>query len=264
MAGAETSDERLRRELEAFRDLWRGGFYVADPLDPMSSPHTIFGYVGVYHAIYAACIRPYVGPQTAALEIGAGRGAWTRTLLPAREVWCLDALPAEHNGFWQYVGDAPHVHYVQVSDFGCSELPDDTFDYVFSYDTLCHVSFEGIEAYLRNLRPKLRDGADGFLMVADFEKYRVFVEQRDSRSVFSSFIGYFENPVLRRVLTRSAEKLNTRLVERYAAFLRNPEANGWFHAGTDATCALLERYGYDVVDRDVGLDPKSPIIRFRR
>lgn len=258
------SEQRLRDELQSFRKLWKGGFFVADPLDPMSSPHDIFGYVGIYHAIWAACIKPYVTAATTALELGPGRGAWTRTLLPAREVWCLDALPADHNGFWEYVGDAPHVHYVHVTDFSCSELPDDSFDYLFSYDTLCHTSFEGIEAYLRNLRPKLRSGADCFVMVADFDKYRAFVEHRDERSVFNTFIGYFQNPLLRRVLLRSAGKLNRRLMERYEQFLRDPEANGWFHAGTDETCRLLDELGYRVLDRDVGLDPKSPIVHFRR
>jgi hypothetical protein len=262
LAETKTTESRLRDELASFQSLWRGGFFAGDPLDPMFSPHDVFGYVGIYHAIYQACIKPYVGPETTALEIGPGRGAWTRALLPAREVWCLDALSAEHNGFWQYVGDAPHVTYVQVDDFRCSLLPDETFDYLCSYDTLCHVSFEGIEAYVRNLRPKLKAGAHCFAMVADLEKYRSFIENRDERSVFNAFVSYFQNPLLRRVLERKAAKLNTNLIARYERFTENPEGNGWYHAGTQETCDLLEEHGYTVIERDVGLDPKSPIIHF--
>src|SRR5207244_1174059 len=117
--------------------------------------------------------------------------------------------------FWEYVGDAPHVHYLQVSDFSAAGLPDGAFDYLFSYDTLCHVSFDGIEAYVRNLRPKLRDGAHAFVMVADFDKYRSFIDRRESRSVFNAFISYFENPVLRRLLESKARKLNDALIARY-------------------------------------------------
>lgn len=256
------TETRLRENIASFQKLWQGGFYVGDPLDPMFSPHAVFGYVGIYHAIYHGCIRPYITPETVALELGPGRGAWTKTMLGARELWCLDVLSAEHNGFWEYVGDAAHVRYVQVDDFSCSMLPDDAFDYVFSYDTLCHVPFEGIEQYVENLHPKLRPGAHGYVMVADFDKYRRFIERRDERSVFSRFVTYFENPVLRRLLTSKGRKLNRILMERYEAFMRDPVANGWYHAGTEETCALLERHGYTVVDRDVDIDPKSPIVHF--
>jgi Methyltransferase domain len=259
-----STDARLRAELASFGGLWPGGFFVGDPLDPMFSPYTVFGYIGLYHAIYLACIKPYLGPASTVLELGPGRGAWTRTLLPAREIWCLDALAAEHNGFWEYVGPAPHVNYVQVADFSCAMLPDGKFDYLFSYDTLCHVSFDGIEAYVRNLRPKLKEGAHCFLMVADFDKYRAFVEEHEARSVYSAFISYFENPILRRLLGRNAKKLNTNLVAKHAEFLRAPEANGWFHAGAGETCDLVERYGYRVVDRDIGVDPRNPIVHFVR
>jgi hypothetical protein len=257
-------DARLTEELRSFAPLWEGGFFVGDPLDPMFSPHGVFGYVGVYHAIYHGCIKPYVTGETTVLELGPGRGAWTRTMLGAREIWCLDALSAEHNRFWEYVGDPANVRYVQVSDFSCSMLPDDAFDFLFSYDTLCHVSFDGIEAYVRNLRPKLRSGAHAFVMVADFEKYRRFIEERDRRSVFSASLSYFSNPLLRRLLESKARKLNQNLIRRYEEFMEQPEANGWFHAGVDRTCELLERYGYRVIDPDVEIDPKSPIVHFSR
>jgi hypothetical protein len=262
MGDIDESEARLSAELESFRTHWKGGFFAGDPLDPMFSPHAVFGYIGVYHAIYLACIKPYITAETAAIELGPGRGAWTRALLPAREVWCLDALSAEHNGFWEYVGQVANVNYVHISDFSCSSLPDDTFDYLFSYDTLCHVSFDGIGAYLKSLRSKLRAGAQGFVMVADFEKYRHFIAQSESRSVFSAFVPYFSNPIVRWFLESKARKLNRNLMARYEVFMRDPEANGWFHAGVDRTCELLVNLGYEVLDCDLDIDPKSPIIHF--
>ena len=151
------ADERqTAAQIHDFEPVWRGGFFAGDPLDDMGSPYDLFGYYSAFHVVYLACIRQYVTPETCALEIGPGRGAWTRTLLGAKEVWALDALSAEHNDFWGYVGDQPHVHSYKVDDFTASMLPNDRIDYVFSYDTLCHVTFDGIEAYARNLYPKLR------------------------------------------------------------------------------------------------------------
>ncbi len=252
-------------QLQSFRTVWRGGFYTGDPLDDMSSPYELFGYCSVRHVVYLTCIRQYVRPETTALELGPGRGAWTRTLLGAKEVWALDALPAEHNGFWEHVGDQPHVHYVQVEDFELSMLPHDEIDYVFSFDTLCHVTFDGIEAYARNLYPKLRAGAHLFWMVADFAKYRAFVDDRHRRSVAWPFVRLFGNRLYRRLLERQAREVYDRLAAKYESFLalpQGPTGNWWYDAGQERTCEMLERVGYRIVDGDVGADPRSPIVHF--
>ena len=38
-------------------------------------------------------------------------------------------------------------------------LPEDYFNYMFSFGCLCHVSFEGISEYAENIFPKLQIGA---------------------------------------------------------------------------------------------------------
>lgn len=137
--------ERLRNELKSFQELWHGGFYGGNPLDPMGhSSYRLLGYMSILHVVYLTCIKPYINKNSIALEIGPGRGAWTKALLRAKEVWCLDALSPEHNNFCEYVGHAPNVKYLQVSDFSCSMLPNSKFDYLFSIGTFCHISFDGL------------------------------------------------------------------------------------------------------------------------
>lgn len=83
------SDARSTRSAETWkgRPLWEGGYYEGDPLDPVGrSSYGAGGYISVLHAVYLTCVRPYVNADTLALELGPGRGAWTRALLPAREV----------------------------------------------------------------------------------------------------------------------------------------------------------------------------------
>jgi len=60
------------------------------------------------------------------------------------------------------------LKYFQVDDFSCSILPDNHFDYMFSFGCLCHVSLEGITAYAQNLFGKLKPGANCFWMIADY------------------------------------------------------------------------------------------------
>ncbi|HMF43978.1 MAG TPA: class I SAM-dependent methyltransferase, partial [Polyangia bacterium] len=169
-----------------WKDFWQGGYYEGDPLDPFGqSSYAQMGFISVLNAIHQACIKPNVTPETHVLEIGPGRGAWTKTMLGAKEIWCVDVNTAEHNGFWQHVGDEhrPKVRYLQVSDFSCDGLPAAHFDFLFSYGTFCHIPIEGQQQYLRNLVPKMRRGALAAIMIADFDKYNEAVRQYGNSSL---------------------------------------------------------------------------------
>jgi hypothetical protein len=256
---ADATADALQRELDSFQTLWKGGYYEGNPLDPMGpSNYGSLGYMSILHATYVACIRPFIHPGVTALEIGPGRGAWTRTMLKAKEIWCLDALSAEHNQFWEYVGRQPHVHYRQVSDFGCRELPDDAFDYLFSFGCLCHVSFAGIEAYMTNLRPKLRRGANAMVMVADYEKYNWAAEhqqQLDVRRALAPIAGvpWDGRPLPGRAL-RTLDPNED----------QEPSPGRWYHAGVERTCRMLIALGYEIVTPDVGVNFRDVVIHFRK
>jgi len=255
----------LTQHFASFESVWQGGFFAGDPLDPKGSLHGLFSYLPVPYAIVLACIRPYVGADTVALEIGPGRGAYTRALTPAREVWCVDALSAEHNEFWEYVGRQPNVHYLHVSDFSLADVPDGAVDYVFSYDALCHVPFAGIEAYAESMHAKLRPGAQCLWMVADYAKYRRFIAERSS--VASELTSQVGRPWLRRLLERVARQVEDVQLDKYRAHIEAPQGIGgsmWYDAGTARTVEMLEAHGYRVVEPDVGVDPRSPVVHFVR
>jgi len=96
------------------------------------------------------------------VEIGPGRGAWTKTMLDSKEVYALDALPEKHNRFYEYLDHPRNVQYHQVEDFDCRILPDNYLLTCSHLDVLCHVSFEGITRYAVNILPKLTSGSNCF------------------------------------------------------------------------------------------------------
>jgi len=262
MAGS-SHDESA--ELKSFGSLWEGGYFEGDPLDPYRSGSTYrgMGFVSVLFATYIACIKPYITPSTIALEIGPGRGAWTRTLLGAKEVWALDALSAEHNGTLKYLGNPPNLIYHQVEDFSCSVLPENHFDYVFSFGCLCHVSFGGITAYARNLFPKLKSGAHCFWMVADYKKFNSAIDRADPT-------GLWENVLPRRPLYGLLQRLFLRLARKHRRPPIKPDASDkpspgrWYDAGSKRTAAMLREVGYCVLDDDVGSCLRDPILHFQK
>lgn len=262
-------EPRLQSEVESFQGLWQGGFYAGDPADPVFGQYGLHSFIGVSHAIFLLCIKPWVKDDTRVLEIGCGRGAWSRLMLNARELHCVDVLSAEHNGFWGYVGKHENVHYYEVSGFSLDMLPPGSIDYCFSYDVLCHVSFEGITRYAEACAEKMAQGAHGFWMVADYDKYNGFIDNIDKLNVARTLLPRRKRGWWSGLLKRVVRAMGTWIARRYALrpldIAEDDELRPgrWYHAGTDRTCDMLRSKGFVVVDDDMGIDHRSPMIHFR-
>jgi len=257
----------VKAELDSFKTLWQGGYYAGDPRDPTFALWGITSFLGVSYAIYLGCVKPYVKPSTTVLEIGCGRGAWTKLMLQSKEIFCLDALSAEHNGFYEYVGSHDHVHYIKVDDFLMKEIPLETIDFTFSYDSLCHVSFASITEYASSLFPRMRLGGNGIWMVADYHKYNFFLENQQRFSALNFLLPRRCYPMVRRALQTIIVKFNTIRYRLRTLDINEdsvPRPGRWYHAGTKRTCEMLESVGFTIVDPDMGFDFRSPIIHFRK
>ena len=220
-------------DLSVFKSLWPGGYFEGNPLDPKSPSsygalayiqYPDLGNISVLHATYLKCIQPYISKDKIALEIGSGRGAWSKCMLGFRELVVIDPVSAEDTGFWEYVGEHYHVHYIHIDDFSLRSITDHSIDYVFSFGCLCHVSFDGIQTYAANMFDKLKPGADCFWMIAD--RYKFYTST--GKDLIEGGIG------------------------------------GWHDAGLVRTCNMLMTVGYDIIEPDVGSCLRDPIIHFRK
>jgi hypothetical protein len=254
----------MKYQIQYFENLWKDGYYEGDPLDPMAqSSYGQLNFMSVLHATYLRCIKPYVNSESISLEIGPGRGAWTKVLLPSKEIYALDAVSAEQNGFFEYIGQEKHVNYIQVSDFECNMLPENHFNYMFSFGCLCHVSFEGISQYAKNIYPKLKPGSNCFWLIADYKKYNQAINNLEYLSIWER-VKEFE-PGSKSNLIKPLLKLFKKFDQRLPLQIPDESMPGrWFDAGIDKTCSMLEEVGYKVIDSDVGTVHRDPIIHFMK
>ena len=255
-------------EIAVFDDIWEGGYFEGDPLSPVAvSSYGRLGFVSVLFATYLSCIRPYLASDSAVLEIGPGRGAWTKCMLGAREVWAVDVRSAERNGFWRYVGKPPNVRYLQVSNYGCSELPDNYFDFLFSYGCFCHIPPDRASEYLRNIFPKLKSGARCFVMVSDYRKFNRAIENFRELSIDSYFVRHPGGEMVRRV-ARVLRRFADRCEPVPARYDLNEDSAArpmrWFHLGAEEMSRALRDIGYLVVEQDVGVNVRDPILHFTK
>jgi len=155
------------------------------------------------------------------------------------------------------------VKYFQVKDFTCDMLPDNHFDYMFSYGCPCHVSFAGISEYAKNLHAKLKKNSNCFWMVADYDQYNRAISNLNDVNIYRALI-----PTSRR--SRPLKWFFVYLMKRSNARMRpipadendEPKPGRWYHSGTQRTCAMLEEAGYRIADPDVGTCLRDPVIHF--
>ncbi len=257
-------NRKLNDELASFQNIWEGGYFEGDPLNPLAkSGYGQLGFISTLHATYLRCIKPYINMHTVAIEIGPGGGCWTKALLPSHEVYALDALPEKHNRFFHYLDYPENVKYFQVEDFKCEMLPDDHFTYMFSFGCLCHVSFEGIKEYATNLYPKLKSNSNCFWMVADYDKYNNAISNINDLSIWSALMPKARTRLPLKwlfMLFRKRGKLRFKQVDAND----DPFPGRWYNAGFERTCSMLKDIGYQIIDPDVGTSLRDPIIHFMK
>ena len=252
--------------ISSFFQIWREGYYEGDPRDPMShSSYGVFGWHSSLYLTYLACIRPYVKPDSVVIEIGPGRGAWTKSIaeLNPRHVYAVDAASTEHTGFWNYLGKRPNVDYIVASDFALTGIPDNSADYFFSFGCFCHLRPEMCEAYIGSLARKMKSGAQGFLMIADYDKFNACIARHADTSIERAFRGR------RFRLVRAAYWLSVKMMRRRCIPVTLDKSaeprhvpGAWYQWGIDRACATLEKEGLKVIDRDVGVSHRDPVIHF--
>jgi hypothetical protein len=259
--------------LALFSTLWRGGHFEGDPLDPMGrSGYQLQGYLSSLYATYLCCIKPFVGSDTVAIEIGPGRGGWTKAIAAGnpKHIYAVDVASPEHTGFWTYVGRRPNVDYIVAHDFSLDGIPDATATYAFSFGTFCHLRPEMCDAYFRALARKMRGGGHGFIAIADFDKFNRGSYNADDVSIERALLVGKRYLLVRAAFAVTKWLLPSRFREPVLdaraepPAIENAPAGLQYHLGTERACAMLRDAGFDIVDRDMGVNHRDPLIHFAK
>jgi SAM-dependent methyltransferase len=130
---------------------------------------------GNYRDVFNQAIHKYISESSKILELGSGKGAWTKAILkyiPDGELTSLDFqdvskwLPIENfNG---------RLKCIKVENNNYDFLPDEYFDFFWSFGVLCHNNIESIEEILKNSIPKIKIGGIAIHQYGDWEKLDQF------------------------------------------------------------------------------------------
>jgi len=246
--------KKLKKEIESFQGLWPGGFSRSKMgWDAAVVAHRQAGTLDL-PGLVDKCIAPYIIPnETLALEIGTDGGFWAAKIVEfdPKGMIGADIRSDSETNFsrnmrnWSSTKDRlDRLYYLWLEDFTLSALPDETVDYVFSFDVFCHISFTGTKEYLKNLYPKLKTGANLFIMIADPDKYTevAFIQNNKNRP------GTEDWEVVK---------------DDYDG---DPSPGRWYFYGLDRFCAAARSYGYTIIEEDAckSICLESPVVHLRK
>lgn len=171
-------------EIKWFEHTWPGGYWndIKDERNK-AIPNTL---------------EPFFTKQGHCLEIGPGRGAWTKWLISlVSQITAVDTASAETNQFWKYVEQQKNISYHQIKNLDLEFIPDNSIDCIFSYDVFCHIPPVLTEKYFHTFKRVMKNNAFGFIMYADFKQYNNYYEQRKiSQRVDGESMHWFDCPHL--------------------------------------------------------------------
>jgi len=111
-------------------------------------------------------------PAGTILEIAPGFGRWTHFLMDyCDELWAVDKSSECMEACRRRFASVSHVRCHLNDGRSLSMIPDGSIDFVFSFDSFVHTNRDVVEAYVRELRTKLKIGGKGFIHHSNFGEY---------------------------------------------------------------------------------------------
>jgi SAM-dependent methyltransferase len=191
---------------------------------------------GSYRRFFMQAVRPNLGTSSTVMELGPGRGAWTRALLasaPDGQIHVLDYHDVEPWLHPEAYDGRLVCHRVEDNSFRA--VPDDTFDFFFSFGVLCHNTRAAIASIMANALPKMRPGGVAVHQYGDWQKLHRLGWEDDRHGVLAA---------------------NQQLPDDH-------EWNHWPRNDPKKMAAVCREAGWIVESADLGLFERDSVIRLR-
>jgi ubiquinone/menaquinone biosynthesis C-methylase UbiE len=129
------------------------------------------GTTALWHFVLYPRIHRFV-PVPAILEIAPGFGRWTQFLKPqCQSIIAVDVSQKCIEHCRKRFASEPHMNFYVNDGTSLSAIPDNSIDFVFSFDSLVHAEKDVIAAYLSQFARKLTAHGVGFIHHSNIGAY---------------------------------------------------------------------------------------------
>jgi SAM-dependent methyltransferase len=150
------------------------GYDSGDVLTPLQDPvrdaeERLIG--GSYARVVEKAVAPNLRPDSRVMELGPGRGSWSRAILELLPHGQLHVFDFQDAAQWlepgRYEG---RLTCHRVADNSFREAPASFFDFFWSFGVLCHCNVSLIAEILANSLSRMKPGGLAAHQFADWEK----------------------------------------------------------------------------------------------
>ncbi len=107
----------------------------------------------------AAILQRFARPDSAVLDLGCGLGRVAKYLAPhCKYLYAADASSAYCLRARNHLRNLSNVQVVRIDGRSLHYFPEDTFDFVYSWEVLVHAPKHVVERYLREVKRVLKKG----------------------------------------------------------------------------------------------------------
>ena len=130
---------------------------------------------GSYRRVFKEAIRPFVKSDSNVLELGPGKGSWSRSIMNLVTEGSLTTVDFQDVTQWlepqNYGG---RMKCIQVKDNTFSCIEDHSMDFFWSMGVLCHNNQDHIREILTNSLWKVKRGGYACHQFADWKKLEAY------------------------------------------------------------------------------------------
>jgi SAM-dependent methyltransferase len=108
-------------------------------------------------------------PARRILEIAPGRGRWTQYLIPMCSAFIgIDIAESCVIECSNRFANVAHAGFIHNDGLSLAAVPDSSFDFIFSFDSLVHAELDVMQSYIPQMVQKLAPGGKAFLHHSNF------------------------------------------------------------------------------------------------
>jgi SAM-dependent methyltransferase len=158
------------------QELFGAGYDSGDIERGLDDPLILQEYLDTganYKMIFDELIKPRLQTSRVILEIGPGKGSWTRAVLNhfhSGTLIVVDRLPVEDMLRERCRGAGERLKFYQTTDNDYSSFEDRSIDFVFSFGVFVHIPVPEIASILKRLRSKMVPGGEIILQYSNWDK----------------------------------------------------------------------------------------------
>jgi hypothetical protein len=161
-------------DIDWLRNYFTYGYDSGEILDPVPSSVRLKQEIlagGSYRDAFFKAVLPFIRPDSNVLELGPGKGSWSRAILHFLPQGTLTTADFVDVTEWLRPDDYEgRLICHRLTDLSLTEIPENHFDFCWSFGVLCHHNIEQIESVLSASLRKVKIGGVAVHQYGDWNK----------------------------------------------------------------------------------------------